>query len=153
MIKRVVFFIVFILPFISFAQKQSSISLPALLDSLEYKYQVNFSYADEHVAHLKLPYPSSYQTLEDYLKWVESQTSLKINKLNEQFYTISVRTDQHSDLICLHVFDRATKAPIESSIIIYGQKAYYTDSLGNYCFKVRDDAADSLIIRHMTYYS
>ncbi|WMN06752.1 TonB-dependent receptor [Marivirga arenosa] len=153
MIKRIVFYIVFILPFTSFAQKQSSISLPALLDSLESKYQVNFSYVDEHVAHLKLPYPVSHQSLDDYLQWIESKTPLKINKLNAQFYTISVRNDQHSDLICLHVFDKQNRASIENCIIIYGKKVFYTDSLGNYCFKIRDAEVDNLIIRHLNYES
>jgi len=78
-----------------------SIPLTSLLQSLEKAHDVKFSYVDADISGILINTPSS-SVLSEILSDLESQTQLRIRKINDRYYGI-IKTPNIS--ICAYVFD------------------------------------------------
>jgi hypothetical protein len=63
--------------------------LDAVLQQLEDKYMVTFSYADTNIEGISIPNPPSDISLKEVLQFLEQQTNLDFQQLDDRFITIS----------------------------------------------------------------
>ena len=116
----------------SYAQKTNTgtAALEAYIQKLEERFQVKFSYADADVASVQIDIPKSKE-LANILANISNQTQLKIQKLNERYYTI---TDTNSISICGTVLDNFQQNTVSGATIeiLGSKKTVVTDSLGNF---------------------
>ena len=105
-------------------------SLISYIQQLEDKFEVKFSYADADIGSVKITIPES-EVLAEILNHLRIQTKLKIQKLNERYYTI-VNTNTIS--ICGVVLDNFQQNTVTgASVEVLGtEKAVITDILGNF---------------------
>ncbi|PCJ94539.1 MAG: TonB-dependent receptor [Flavobacteriaceae bacterium] len=147
-------FIVCLLFFLTFfsskAQEtpEASITLISYLQQLEKEYDVKFSYADEHIQSFMITNPKS-EGLEGILKNIQDQTQLKIQKINDRYYSLFKSSTVD---ICGHVLDNykntlASGATIE---VLNSEIALLTDFDGK--FYLENIPRDALLrIRHLGY--
>ncbi|MBT8308324.1 MAG: TonB-dependent receptor [Maribacter sp.] len=100
------------------------------LQSLEVEYDIKFSYVDEDISHLKINVPQT-QGLEEILHEIGEQTQLKIQRLNERYYTIAKSTTVD---ICAIVLDNYKENTVTgSSVEVLGSDiAIVTDIDGHF---------------------
>jgi len=75
--------------FIAEAQNGSEeILLPEFLKSVEDRFQITFSFADENIEGIRIKTPGANLTLEQILTFLENQTNLEFERVDENFITI-----------------------------------------------------------------
>jgi hypothetical protein len=72
-----------------------------LLQNLEVKYEIKFSYVDEDIGGVGISIPKT-ESLQEILNSIQNQTQVKIQKLNERYYTVTKSTTVD---ICATVLD------------------------------------------------
>jgi hypothetical protein len=104
--------------------------LASYIQSLEERFQIKFSYADADISSIRIDIPKT-KDLGSILDNITNQTRLKIQKLNDRYYTI---TDTQTISICGTVLDNFKQNTISGATIqILGTgKAVATDTLGNF---------------------
>lgn len=130
------------------AQESTSIGLKTYITTLEKQFDVKFSFVDEDVQDIVITVPDSAD-LEDILAALEDQTQIKIQKLNDRYYTL-VKSSLVN--VCGRVLDNFADNNIPGATIevLGGKVAVVTDLTGNFTInKVPRDA--SLRIRFLGY--
>lgn len=82
------FFLLFTLAGNAQEDKASTSLLIPFIQELENTFEIKLSYADADIAQIKIKIPQS-DILADILKSIQTQTKLRIQKLNDRYYTIS----------------------------------------------------------------
>ncbi|TMM58079.1 TonB-dependent receptor [Maribacter algarum] len=105
-------------------------SLITYIQQLEDKFEIKFSFADADIGSVKITIPES-EVLAEILNHLRIQTKLKIQKLNERYYTI-VNTNTIS--ICGVVLDNFQQNTVAGATveILETDRAIITDGLGNF---------------------
>ncbi|MEO9511930.1 MAG: carboxypeptidase-like regulatory domain-containing protein [Flavobacteriaceae bacterium] len=128
--------------------QESQIGLKSYLLVLEQRFDIKFSYVDEDLEKVEITTPSP-NSLHDILESIRAQTQIKIEKLNDRYYTLSKNTLIH---ICGRVLDNFAENTVSAaSIEVLGSKiALVTDSEG--LFAVNDIPRDALLkVRFLGY--
>ncbi len=144
----------FLLLFFSFstqsmlAQEKSTVPLKSYLTQLEAKYDVKFSFVDEDLSGVTITKPN-FNNLNSILTALENQTKLKIEKLNNRYYTLAKSTLVS---ICGNVFDNYAKNTIPGATIeVLGSKiALITNLDGSFSLEDIPRTA-SLKVRYLGY--
>ena len=95
--KHILSFFIFLLllsvPKIVMAQDENVLTsnLIDLLQNLEAKYDVKFSYVDKDIGGVAISIPKT-DSLQEILNSIQNQTQVKIQKLNERYYTVTKST-------------------------------------------------------------
>ncbi len=124
------------------------ISLISLLQKLEHDFDIKFSYADDDIGNLHVIAPQT-ENLKNILEDVQRQTQLQIQKLNQRYYTISMRSSIDICGIVLDNFERntVTGATIE---VLGTNTAVITDSDGHFAIGNVPQTA-KIQIKHIGY--
>ncbi len=111
-------------------ENTSEISLSSFLQELEHDFDVKFSYADNDLRDISIVIPHK-ESLKGILEDVERQTQLKVQKLNERYYTITVNPKVD---ICARVLDNFEQNTVTGATVqILGtHTAVITDSDGGF---------------------
>ncbi|PIE99974.1 MAG: TonB-dependent receptor [Maribacter sp.] len=125
-----------------------SIHLTTVLQDLENKYDIKFSYVDEDLKNLYIPL-GPFKDLQDILDHIQAQTQLNVQQLSERYYTLSKRTTVD---ICATVLDNYKENTVTgTSIEVLGTDiALITDSQGRF-FLDGIPRNSILQIRHIGY--
>ena len=104
-----------------------------LIQELEERYDVKFSYVDEDLRSIDFIRPKSAD-LSDILTAIREQTQLKIQKLSDRYYTITYSTTVD---ICARVLDNFEENTIPGATVeVLGSAlATITDLNGNFTFE------------------
>lgn len=102
------FFVFFLGSFNSYAQtnQKRTQSLTSILKSIESKYEITFSYADENIRGKQLHLPPSELSLEEMLWYLEEQTGLEFTLLNES--SVVVRLNSQSNAMSMQLLEEVT---------------------------------------------
>ncbi|KQC31274.1 TonB-dependent receptor [Flagellimonas eckloniae] len=122
--------------------------LKSYLTGLEKRFDIKFSYVDEDLEKVEISTPVS-NSLQGILESIRAQTQIKIEKLNERYYTLVKSTLVD---ICAKVLDNFAENTVSAaSVEVVGSEiALVTDSEG--LFSLRDIPREALIrIRFLGY--
>jgi len=130
-------------------QSPEGIPLVEVLDSLEQKFDVKFSYINAHIQNVFVKTFPSFSNVEAYTQALEMVTGLKFEVLNERFISIS-KINLETQPLCGIVFDDATGEKLEGATIRLNEGLLLTDRNGRFTV---DDAklADTLTIQYLGY--
>ncbi|MGB5436458.1 MAG: TonB-dependent receptor plug domain-containing protein, partial [Maribacter sp.] len=150
--KSLLSILVYLLLFFSFprimAQDTSAKTekLISILQNLEFKYDIKFSYIDEDIKEITIIGNHS-EDLKAILSDIQAQTQLKIQKLNERYYSLVKST---TVAICATVLDnfKENTIPGSSVEVLDTDIAIITDSEGH--FSLENIPRESVIqIKHI----
>ncbi|MEA1785854.1 carboxypeptidase-like regulatory domain-containing protein [Arenibacter sp. GZD96] len=122
----------FLNPFPSKAQEAITTQLPLieLIQKLEIDFNIKFSYVDKDLQTFRVTMPTQGD-LDEVLEAIENQTPLKVNKLNERYYTLSKSV---TAAICAQVLDNyENNTIIGASVEVLGHNhTTITDAKGQF---------------------
>lgn len=124
-------FFFFLTLFSSEAQEtpNASTTLIPYLQQLEKEFDVKFSYVDEDIQTLLITNPKS-DVLEDILKDIQDQTQLKVQKINDRYYSLYKSTTVD---ICGHVLDNYKSSMASATVeVLNSEIAILTDFDGKF---------------------
>jgi hypothetical protein len=127
---------------ISIAQVLERKPLNDLLLSLEQKFNVVFTYADENIKGIEVKIHTDYLTLDEYIKELERQTRLEFERLNFRYIAIYRKT---SDIaISGIIIDKSTQEPLTGANIYTSKRYSISDDQGKFSIKINRQE-DSLL--------
>ncbi len=149
-IKKLVFcFFLLLLSATVFSQNEDEVSLRSVLEILENRFNVTFSYLDENIERIFLPVPPEHLGLDEILQLLTSQSGLEYKRLNIRNITISKPGSLLHDL-CGYIKDSESKEPLIGATIQYGDKFSVSDENGY--FKLQEiPVVTVLLIRFIGY--
>ncbi len=118
-LKHLLSFFIFLLllsvPKIIMAQDENALTsnLIDLLQNLEVKYDIKFSYVDEDIGSVAISIPKT-ESLQEILNSIQNQTQVKVQKLNERYYTVTKSTTVD---ICATVLDNFKENTVTGSSV------------------------------------
>lgn len=109
-----------------------TVNLITFIRDLEEKYSIKFSYVDEDIREIQINIPK-VENLQEVLSYVQDQTQIIIQKLNDRYYTITKSTTVD---ICAIVLDNFKEnMVIGSTVEVLGSSiAAITDHNGHFSF-------------------
>ena len=112
------------------SQENEKVTLKLYLSTLENTYDVKFSFVDQDVQDILITKPN-FNKLHLILSALENQTKLKIEKLNDRYYTL---TKKPLVTICANVFDNYEENTIPGATIeiLGSEDVIITNTDGNF---------------------
>ncbi len=127
----------------SAAQEKNNVPLADVLNVLENRFGVVFSYSDENIKGIIIEIPPENLTLAKTLLILEGSTGLKFNKVNNRFITI-YKARLSNNQFCGFIKDKETKKAIIGGVIYANGKYAISDKSGYFQLEF-DPKADSVI--------
>lgn len=116
--RFILVFLLFAFVLNSFAQDKSNLStLKNILITIEQQHQVNFNYTEENVANIQLQAPDVRLSLEEKIKYLEKNTNLSFENIDNTFINIFKRKVQKSSIICGYVYSNTDHKALENANI------------------------------------
>jgi len=132
------------------AQQTTAQPLRAVLQAIEKKFNVFFTFADELVADVSVTSPSKKSSLESTLTSLEQQTGFTFQQLNSRYIIISKPDKKSSEILCATLRSSDTGEPIVGATVQSGNDFAVTNEAGY--FKLpRQEVA--ILIRSLGYES
>lgn len=130
------------------AQEPASKGLKTYLTELEQQFDIKFSYVDDDISDVQVVLSNS-KDLEAVLKSIEVQTQIKIQKLNDRYYSLIKSTLVD---VCGKVLDNFAKNTVPGATIevLGGEVAVVTDIYGKFKLE-RIPRSASLKVRYLGY--
>ena len=129
--------------------QEKQLPLKDILQTLEERYQITFSYIDENVEGILLLLPSPAFNLENCLQYLRENTGLLFQPLNARFVAISKPVDENID-ICGFIRDIETGDAITGAAIMSPRDLTISDDEGY--FAIRNlSSEDSVFIQFLGY--
>ncbi|QCK15238.1 TonB-dependent receptor [Mangrovivirga cuniculi] len=126
-------------------ESDQKILLEEILPTVEKKFEVSFTFADENVKNIRLIPPSDSLNLNETLKYFEINTGLSFQRLNDRFIAIKKSRGFSEKLsICGYVKDSFSKKGIENVLVRSGEKFTVTNDEG--FFELEKVNRDSLVL-------
>jgi hypothetical protein len=143
------------LSFSAYAQtKLKHLDLIIFLKEVETKHDVIFSYADQQLKSVILPYDNEPLNLEGYLQYLEDHTPFKYIVQNDKSILVVPKTD--SKTVCLDVYNFITNEAVSNALIKQDKYFYKSNLEGNVYIQMNLSSeiikihADDFITREFT---
>jgi len=131
------------------AQNDPSQSLRSIISDLEDRYEVSFTFLDGDIDNVYLPAPSVDADLNEIIDYLQSETGLVFQILNDRFITITKILSSSID-ICGVLIDKKTGRQINGATIQTGRKFTISDENGYFQLKGLR-SKDTLLVRFLGY--
>jgi outer membrane cobalamin receptor len=132
--SRITVFIIGFLLLVLSAQAQQNAEQPLrqALQSVEKKFNVVFTFADELVADVVVPSPSKKSSLDRALASLRQQTGLTFQQLNNRYIIISKPDKKSLEILCAYIRSSDTGEPVvgatvqaENEITVTNEAGYF----------------------------
>lgn len=152
--KTCAFIFCFCLLSVIYARAQTlsnAVPLTEILQLLEEKFDITFSYINETVEEIQLRPLSDEIDLDRYIQYLEKETNLKIKRLDERYYSIS--PNQNTPFrICGYLKDLETQTPLTGVTVIADEIMAITDENGFFELNgLEKESVRPVIFRHLGY--
>ena len=108
-----------------FAQEEDNkLALVDVLNTLEKRFDVSFTFVDENVEGIRVEIPSELLTLPETLDFLQANTSLLFQQLSDRFITIIKPNLEQRDL-CGVLVDIDTEEKIQGATIQYKRPHHF----------------------------
>lgn len=125
----------------------ASITLISYLQQLEKEFDVKFSYVDEDISLIKISNPKS-DILEEIIKNIQDQTLLKVQKINDRYYSLYKSTTID---ICGHVLDNYKNSMASATVEVLNSEIAILTGFDGKFFLENIPRNTMLRIRHLGY--
>ncbi len=132
------------------AQQTTAKPLRAVLQSIEKKFNVVFTFADELVADVFVTSPSKKSSLENVLISLRQQTGLTFQQLNSRYVIISKPDKTTTESICAYISSSDTGEPIAGATAQNGSEFTVTNDAGYFILPRKQGV---ILIRSLGYES
>lgn len=146
-IFKIVLLFVLFLSFIPVSAQESNkkVTLVHVLQTLEETHDVQFNYAVNTLEGMEVSVPDPTLSFATQLSALEETFGLKIKKLTERLYTVTIAT---THFLCGYILNQQTRQKIQGATIQYGVNGTTSDTAGY--FKIAaETAGQPLVIRHL----
>lgn len=141
--------IILIVPaFGGYTQDSGLEPLRSILNQLQEKHGITFTYMDQTVDSLSLYPPNENLNLDKKLQYLEKEVGLQFTILNDEY--ISVRSKQTNTLICGYLLDAGNKSLIANAVVYAGDQFTTTDETG-YFELVEVNSSENVWVSHLSY--
>ncbi len=138
---KFIFYLLFLTftTFIKAQNKRASLPLIVYIQELEEEFNIKFSYINTDIESYSI-IPSNEKNLEDILNYIRKEAGLKLLKLSERYYTLSVKKFIS---VCATILDNYEQNTINgASVEVIGENnATITDNNGSFVLKDIDKEA------------
>jgi hypothetical protein len=132
------------------AQQNAGQPLRQALQSIEKKFNVVFTFADELVADVAVLSPLKNSSLENTLASLQQQTGLTFQQLNSRYIIISKPEIKSTEILCASVRSSDTGEPIVGATVQIGNEFTVTNEVGYFKLSQKEGA---IVIRSLGYES
>jgi hypothetical protein len=132
------------------AQQNTEQPLRAVLQSLENKFNIVFTFADELVADVSVTSLSKKSSLENTLASLKQQTGFTFQQLNSRYIIISKPDKKSSEMLCAILRASDTGEPIAGATVQIGNEFTVTNEVGYFKLPQKEGA---ILIRSLGYES
>ncbi|MDZ7646183.1 MAG: TonB-dependent receptor plug domain-containing protein [Cytophagales bacterium] len=132
------------------AQQNEEQPLRSVLQSIEKKFNVVSTFADELVADVLVTAPSKKSTLENLLVLLQQQTGLTFQQLNRRYIIISKQDKKSSEILCATLRTYDTGEPIVGATVQTGNEFTVTNEAGYFKLPLSEGI---ILIRSLGYES
>jgi len=132
------------------AQQNTAQPLRSVLQSIETKFNVVFTFADELVADVSVSLTSKKFSLENILESLEQQTGFTFQQLNSRYIIISKSDKNSSEILCATLRASDTGEPIADATVQIGNEFTVTNEAGYFKLPQKEGA---ILIRSLGYES
>ncbi len=131
-----------------YAQNATSLPLARILQLLENRFNVVFTYTNENIDDISINVPKETNTLNQCLNSIEKQCNLEFQQLNDRYIAI-IKSKKHF-VISGTLIDKSTHEVINGAYI-YTQKSYtLSNNHGNFLLETAPSDTN-ILIRHTSY--
>ncbi len=148
--KVFAFIISFLVTTLCFGQTQPNTPLAVVLDSLEQRFEIKFSYADNYINGVNVDDQFSCSSLESCLQLLEQATNLEFKVLSDRFIAVAPKKIKKERVLCGTVVDGETGEILQNATVSIDNRFTLTDSLGKFSFD-KYKPTDSLTIQFFGY--
>lgn len=146
--KWLALFLTFSLWSACYAQKAENESLRRILDQVEERFSVRFSYMDQTIDSLQIKLPENDLNLEQMLDYLEGQVAIEFIKLDENF--ISIRVRSATVKICGYLLDREDGSPVADALV-FNQITSTTSNSNGYFELLNASIPLTITVSHISY--
>ncbi|MBC7439983.1 MAG: TonB-dependent receptor plug domain-containing protein, partial [Flavobacterium sp.] len=131
---------------LSAQDRNKSIVLKIVLQSIQRKHNITFNYIESDIAEVKIIPPNPQSTLEEKLNDIRKKTNLILENLNNKYVNISKKINV--EMVCGYVFSKNNNLPQEdANIHLLHGKSTVTDNKGY--FELPKGNASEIEISHL----
>jgi outer membrane cobalamin receptor len=130
------------------AQENSNSYLRLVLNNLEKRFEISFTYMDDAVDSIKVVPPDRSLSLQKTLEHLESRLGIRFIKLTDGYFSVQISGKDNK--ICGYLIDADSKLPIEDALIYEDEQATTTNNTGY--FELRKSSTTAPVYaRHINY--
>jgi hypothetical protein len=151
--RLIVLLLVFIFTLSTAAQdKKKDSTLKQMLISIERQHKVNFNYTENTIATIKIVAPPKAFSLQEKLIYLQENTNLSFENINNTFINIFNKNRIQSKIICGYVLSETDNSPLaNANIQLVEGNRITTNRAGYFEFKKAKEAA--IIVSHIGFIS
>lgn len=149
-ISKWTFSVLFYLLLLGDLQSQNTLPLKQLLDTLEQRYEIVFSYANTSIEDVFLVPPKRSLNLSQCIDYLTEATPLVFEQLSDRFVTIRTRPVD-STKICGYLIDSSSGEPVISAIISSSNQFAISEQEGYFELIVPEN--QQVTVSHIGYYN
>jgi len=127
----------------SFGQNKNKVSLLDILNNLEKKHEVRFSYATQDIVPIQLFAPPEDYTLIQSLSYLAEKTPFIFNQINERYITVVLKEAKSS--FCGKVLDIKTGLPLSEANILVSNPRFSTTTNAQGYFYIAQEASNQTV--------
>lgn len=135
---------------LSAQDRNKAIALKNVLISIEKKHHITFNYIENEIIEIKIIPPIPTLSLQEKLNYLQKNTKLKFENINNQFINISNKIE--SEIVCGYIFSKNENTPIEGVNIKMNNGGNSITNSEGY-FELLKKNNNELIISHIGYIS
>jgi len=149
--KLILLSVLFVVGIKSVAQGTELTPLDRILQILEKRFDVVFTFADNNVKGKTVTLSHAALNLDECIAELEKQTDLHFIKLNARF--IAIQTYDRGRLVSGTILDRVTREHLVDAVIYSANGYALSDTAGRFSIPIKPGEDSLLVIRHIGYRS
>lgn len=142
------FFLFFLVLSLSAQDKSMDIALKSIIIDIEQQHQVSFNYTEDNVIGIKLFPPDKSLSLKEKLKYLEKNTNLSFENIDDKFINIYSKNNSKLKIICGYVFSNTDNKPLENATINFDEGGQVTTNSNGY-FEFKKGKKNDFWISHI----
>ncbi|WP_163717857.1 TonB-dependent receptor [Mangrovibacterium lignilyticum] len=163
MIRKAIWFILFMQAYLVYGQENASIkidvqdkALNSVLHQLRDQYGFQLSYTENELARYKITISKTFSSREEALQYILKGLPFKLKQAGQVFIIIPLKTENNSTPNQVHIsgqiVESGTWEPLSYSNIIINKKQLVADVTGSFNFIASTDSTFHVQISHLGYY-